>query len=135
MGRVGVYFLVAAVIISLTLLGQLPELKARSHTSAAIKSLLNMSLKMTRRLNDDGSDEDVPISHVHVHDRLSVLPGEKVLIDGVVAEGNNSFNESILTGEPSPVTKRQGDRLIGLTVNTNGTLIMRCDRVGSETEL
>jgi len=135
MGRVGVYFEAAAVIISLTLLGQLLELKARSQTSAAIKSLLGLSPKTARRLRDDGGEEDVPLAHVHVGDRLRVRPGEKVPVDGVVVEGRSAVDESMLTGEPVPVGKRPGDRLIGATLNTSGALVMRCERVGADTTL
>lgn len=135
MGRVGVYFEAAAVIISLTLLGQMLELRARSHTSAAIKSLLGLSPKTARRLKEDGSEEDIPITHVHIGDRLRVRPGEKVPVDGVVLEGQSSVDESMLTGEPMPAAKRQGDKLIGATLNTTGALVMRCERVGAETML
>ncbi len=135
MGRVGVYFEAAAVIISLTLLGQLLELKARSQTSAAIKSLLGLSPKTARRLRDDGHEEDIPITHVHVGDRLRVRPGEKVPVDGVVIEGQSPVDESMLTGEPVPARKREGDKLIGATLNTSGSLVMRCERVGADTML
>lgn len=134
-GRTGVYFEAAAVIISLTLLGQLLELKARSQTSAAIKSLLGLAPKTARRINADGSEDDVPLTHVHVGDRLRVRPGEKVPVDGVVEEGSSAVDESMLTGEPIPVTKRSGDALIGATLNTTGSLIMRSDKVGSQTML
>ena len=135
MGRVGVYFEAAAVIISLTLLGQMLELKARSRTSAAIKSLLGLAPKTARRINPDGSEEDVELSHVHVGDRLRVRPGEKVPVDGVVVEGSSALDESMLTGEPLPVTKRAGDKLIGATLNTSGALVMRSEHVGSATVL
>ena len=135
MGRVGVYFEAAAVILSLTLLGQLLELKARSSTSAAIRSLLGLAPKTARRINSDGSEADVPIAHVHVGDRLRVRPGEKVPVDGVVIEGSSAVDESMLTGEAMPVTKRAGDTLIGATLNTTGALVMRSDKVGSETVL
>ena len=135
MGRVSVYFEAAAVIISLTLLGQILELKARSQTSAAIKSLLGLAPKTARRINPDGVEEDVPITHVHVGDRLRVRPGEKVPVDGVVLEGGSAVDESMLTGEPLPVTKRVGDPLIGATLNTNGALVMRSEKVGSQTVL
>jgi cation transport ATPase len=118
MGRVAVYFEAAAVIISLTLLGQILELKARSQTSAAIKSLLGLAPKTARRIGADGAEEDVPIAHVHVGDKLRVRPGEKVPVDGVVIEGASAVDESMLTGEPLPVTKRVGDKLIGATLNT-----------------
>src|SRR6185295_4611395 len=98
--RIGVYYEAAAVIISLTLLGQMLELKARSKTSAAIKSLLGLAPKTARRINADGSEEDVPLAHVHVGDMLRVRPGEKVPVDGVVLEGSSAVDESMLTGEP-----------------------------------
>ncbi|MEC4722877.1 MULTISPECIES: heavy metal translocating P-type ATPase [Noviherbaspirillum] len=134
-GRVGVYYEAAAVIISLTLLGQILELRARSQTSAAIKSLLGLAPKTARRILDDGTEEDVPLTHVHIGDRLRVRPGEKVPVDGEVLEGESALDESMLTGEPVPVTKRQGDKLIGATINTSGSLVMRADKVGSQTML
>jgi len=134
-GRIGVYFEAAAVIISLTLLGQMLELKARSKTSAAIKSLLGLAPKTARRINADGSEADVPIAHVHVGDLLRVRPGEKVPVDGAVTEGSSAVDESMLTGEPLPVTKRPGDKLIGATLNTSGSLVMRSERVGAQTVL
>ncbi|MBE0589181.1 MAG: copper-translocating P-type ATPase [Hydrogenophaga sp.] len=135
MGRVAVYFEAAAVIISLTLLGQLLELKARSQTSAAIRSLLGLAPKTARRINADGQEEDVPLGHVHVGDLLRVRPGEKVPVDGTVVEGSSALDESMLTGEPLPVTKRVGDKLIGATLNTSGALVMRSEHVGSATVL
>jgi len=135
MGRIGVYFEAAAVIISLTLLGQLLELKARSKTSAAIKSLLGLSPKTARRINAGGDEEDVPLTHVHVGDSLRVRPGEKVPVDGLVLEGSSAVDESMLTGEPVPVSKRAGDKLIGATMNTSGALVMRAENVGSTTVL
>ena len=135
MGRVAVYFEAAVVIISLTMLGQILELKARSQTSAAIKSLLGLAPKTARRINADGGEEDVPLSHVHVGDVLRVRPGEKVPVDGVVTEGRSAVDESMLTGEPVPVTKRAGDKLIGATLNTSGALVMRADKVGAATVL
>ncbi|WPC67291.1 heavy metal translocating P-type ATPase [Rhodoferax ferrireducens] len=135
MGRVAVYFEAAAVIISLTLLGQVLELKARSQTSAAIRSLLGLAPKTARRIRADGSEEDVPLSHVHVGDVLRIRPGEKVPVDGTVTEGSSSVDESMLTGEPLPVTKRVGDKVIGATLNTSGALVMRSERVGSSTVL
>ncbi|WP_428420451.1 heavy metal translocating P-type ATPase [Methylibium sp.] len=135
MGRVSVYFEAAAVIISLTLLGQILELKARSQTSAAIKSLLGLAPKTARRINANGDEEDVPLTHVHVGDTLRVRPGEKVPVDGVVVEGSSAVDESMLTGEPVPVTKRVGDKLIGATMNTNGALVMRTEKVGAQTVL
>jgi Cu+-exporting ATPase len=135
MGRVAVYFEAAAVIISLTLLGQMLELKARSQTSAAIKSLLGLAPKTARRLKADGSEEDIELSHVHVGDKLRVRPGEKVPVDGVVSEGSSALDESMLTGEPLPVTKRVGDKLIGATLNSSGALVMTAEKIGSETVL
>ncbi|MFZ2988184.1 heavy metal translocating P-type ATPase [Ideonella sp.] len=135
MGRVAVYFEAAAVIISLTLLGQLLELKARSQTSAAIKSLLGLAPKTARRVAADGSEEDIPLANVHVGDKLRVRPGEKVPVDGVVVEGSSALDESMLTGEPLPVTKRVGDKLIGATLNTSGALVMQSEHVGSATVL
>ncbi len=135
MGRVAVYFEAAVVIISLTLLGQILELKARSQTSAAIKSLLGLTPKTARRINADGTEEDVALTHVHVGDSLRVRPGEKVPVDGVVTEGSSAVDESMLTGEPMPVTKRVGDKLIGATMNASGALVMRSEKVGSQTVL
>lgn len=135
MGRVAVYFEAAAVIISLTLLGQVMELKARSQTSAAIKSLLGLAPKTARRIKADGTEEDVPLTHVHVGDNLRVRPGEKVPVDGIVTEGGSAVDESMLTGEPLPVSKRPGDKLIGATLNTSGALVMRSERVGAQTML
>ena len=134
-GRVAVYFEAAVVIISLTMLGQIIELKARSQTSAAIKALLGLAPKTARRINADGSEEDVPLNHVHVGDLLRVRPGEKVPVDGVVTEGSSAVDESMLTGEPVPVTKRAGDGLIGATLNTSGALVMRSEKVGAATML
>ena len=135
MGRVAVYFEAAAVIISLTLLGQLLELKARSQTSAAIKSLLGLAPKTARRVKADRTEEDIELSHVHLGDLLRVRPGEKVPVDGVVTEGSSAVDESMLTGEPLPVTKRVGDKVIGATLNTSGALIMKSEKVGSDTML
>jgi len=135
MGRVAVYFEAAAVIISLTLLGQVLELKARSQTSAAIKSLLGLAPKTARRIRLDGGEEDVPLSHVHVGDLLRVRPGEKVPVDGTVTEGSSAVDESMLTGEPLPVSKRAGDKVIGATLNTSGAMVMRSDKVGAATVL
>ena len=135
MGRVSVYFEAAAVIISLTLLGQLLELKARSQTSAAIKSLLGLAPKTARRINADGTEEDIPLTNVHLGDSLRVRPGEKVPVDGAVVEGSSSVDESMLTGEPMPVAKRAGDKLIGATMNANGALVMRAESIGSKTVL
>lgn len=134
-GRIGVYFEAAAVIISLTLLGQMLELSARSQTSAAIKSLLGLAPKTARRINADGSEEDVPLNHVHVGDLLRVRPGEKVPVDGAVVEGRSTIDESMLTGEPIPVSKQAQDKVIGATLNGSGSLIIRSESVGSHTVL
>jgi Cu+-exporting ATPase len=135
MGRVSVYFEASAVIISLTLLGQIMELKARSQTSAAIKSLLGLAPKTARRIIAGGGEEDVPLANVHVGDTLRVRPGEKVPVDGVVVEGASAVDESMLTGEPMPVSKKAGDKLIGATLNTSGALVMKSEKVGSQTVL
>ncbi|SEJ30736.1 heavy metal translocating P-type ATPase [Nitrosomonas eutropha] len=135
MGRIAVYFEAAVVIISLTLLGQILELQARSQTSAAIKSLLGLAPKTARRINPDGTEEDVPLTHVHEGDRLRVRPGEKVPVDGIVEEGSSSLDESMLTGESLPVSKRAGDKVIGATMNTSGALVIRAEKVGSATVL
>ena len=134
-GRVGVYYEAAAVIVSLTLLGQILELRARSQTSAAIKSLLGLAPKTARRIFPDGAEEDVPLTHIHIGDALRVRPGEKVPVDGTVTEGESAVDESMLTGEPMPVTKRPGDKVIGATLNTSGSLIVQADKVGSQTML
>jgi P-type Cu+ transporter len=134
-GEVPVYFEPAAVITTLVLLGQVLELRARSQTSSAIKVLLGLAPKTARRLREDGSEEDVPIDRVIVGDRLRVRPGEKVAVDGEVVEGSSAVDESMITGEPIPVEKRPGDRVIGGTVNGTGGFVMRADRVGSETML
>jgi Cu+-exporting ATPase len=134
-GRIGVYFEAASVIISLTLLGQILELKARSQTSAAIKSLMGLAPKTARRIAIDGSEDDIPLTHVHIGDRLRVRPGEKVPVDGKVLEGESAVDESMLTGEPVPVTKRAKDRVIGATLNTSGSLIIQAEKVGSQTML
>ena len=135
MGRVNVYFEASVVIISLTLLGQMLELKARSATSAAIRSLLGLAPRTARRIAPDGGEEDIPLTHVHVGDILRVRPGEKVPVDGVVTSGSSGVDESMLTGEALPVTKRTGDALIGATLNTTGALTMRAEKVGAATVL
>ena len=134
-GNVPVYFEAAAVITTLVLLGQVLELRARSQTSSAIKALLGLAPKTARRLAQDGREEDVPLEEVRVGDRLRVRPGEKVPVDGIVTEGKGAVDESMVTGEPIPVEKAPGDRLIGGTVNGTGSLVMRAERVGSETML
>ncbi|MCW0202053.1 MAG: heavy metal translocating P-type ATPase [Rhodanobacter thiooxydans] len=134
-GRAGVYFEAAAVIVSLTLLGQLLELRARSKTSTALKALLGLAPKTARRQRDDGSEEDVELGHVHVGDRLRVRPGEKVPVDGEVIEGRSHVDESMLTGEPVPVEKSLGSSVIGATLNGTGSLVIRAEKVGSATVL
>ena len=134
-GRVAVYFEAAAIIVSLTLLGQILELTARSSTSAALKALLGLAPKTARRLAADGTETDIPLAHVHVGDRLRVRPGEKVPVDGEVLEGRSSVDESMLTGEPIPVEKKPGDKVVGATMNGTGALIMRAEKVGSGTVL
>jgi Cu+-exporting ATPase len=134
-GRVGVYFEAAAIIVSLTLLGQLLELRARSSTSAAIKALLGLAPKTARRLREDGGEEDIPLTHVHVGDRLRVRPGEQVPVDGSVLEGHSRVDESMLTGEPMPVEKSKGDSVIGATQNGSGSLVIRAERVGADSVL
>jgi Cu+-exporting ATPase len=134
LGRVAVYFEAASVIVSLTLLGQILELKARSQTSAAIRSLLRLQAKTARRISGDRED-DIPLTDVHVGDVLRIRPGEKVPVDGTVVEGSSSVDESMLTGEPVPVVKRPGERLIGATINGTGSLIMRAEKIGSQTVL
>lgn len=134
-GEVAVYFEAAGVIVTLILLGQVLELKARSQTSQAIKKLLGMAAKSARRLLDDGTEEDVPLDAVQKGDRLRVRPGEKIPVDGVVLDGKSAVDESMVTGEPIPVEKHEGDRVIGSTVNGTGGLVMRAEKVGSETLL
>ncbi|MBI4462394.1 MAG: heavy metal translocating P-type ATPase [Acidobacteria bacterium] len=134
-GEPAVYFEAAAVITTLVLLGQVLELRARSRTSSAIRALLGLAPKTARRLREDGTEEDIPLDRVQVGDRLRVRPGEKVPVDGVVLEGSSSVDESMVTGEPIPVEKAAGSQLIGGTVNSTGSLVMRAERVGSETLL
>jgi P-type Cu+ transporter len=134
-GHVAVYFEAAAVIVTLVLLGQVMELRARSRTGAAIKALLGLAPKTARKVEEDGREHDVPLEQVHPGDRLRIRPGEKVPVDGVVVEGRSSVDESMVTGEPIPIEKNEGDRVIGATVNGRGSLVMRAERVGSETLL
>jgi Cu+-exporting ATPase len=133
--EVDLYFEAAAVIVTLVLLGQMMELRARSRTGAAIRELLDLAPKTARRLRSDGSEEGVPLDHVQVGDKLRVRPGEKTPVDGVVIDGSSYVDESMVTGEPVPVQKGPGDRLIGGTVNGSGSLVMLAERVGSETML
>jgi Cu+-exporting ATPase len=134
-GLVPVYFEAAAVITTLVLLGQVLELRARSATGAAIRSLLGLAPKTARRVRDDNNEEDVPLEHVHVGDILRVRPGEKVPVDGVVIEGHSSVDESMISGEPIPVEKLPGARVTGATVNGTGGLLVRAERVGRDTML
>ncbi len=134
-GQVAVYFEAAGVIVTLILLGQILELRARSQTGMAIKALLDLAAKSARRVEEDGSEHDIPLEAVQVGDQLRVRPGEKIPVDGVVIEGGSSVDESMVSGEPLPVVKNRGDPLIGATINTTGTLLMRAERIGSETLL
>jgi Cu+-exporting ATPase len=134
-GQVGLYFEAAAVIVTLVLLGQVLELKARSRTGAAIRALLGLAPKTARRVGQDGSEEEISLADVQVGDRLRVRPGEKVPVDGIVLEGRSSVDESMMTGEPIPVEKAAKDKVIGATLNGNGSLIIEAEKVGSSTLL
>ncbi|HEY4675725.1 MAG TPA: copper-translocating P-type ATPase, partial [Candidatus Angelobacter sp.] len=134
-GRPEVYFESAAIIVTLVLLGQVLELRARRQTSSAIKVLLDLNPKTARRLRLDGSDEEVSLDHVQRGDRLRVRPGDRVPVDGIVEEGNSSVDESMITGESMPVEKSPGLKVVGGTVNQTGSFIMRAERLGSETLL
>jgi Cu+-exporting ATPase len=134
-GRAPLYFEAAAVIVTLVLLGQVLELKARHATSGAIRALLGLTPKTARRVRDDGSEDDVPLDQITAGDRLRVRPSEKVPVDGAVLEGASSVDESMLTGEPIPLEKTAGSHVTGGTLNASGTFIMRAERVGSETLL
>jgi Cu+-exporting ATPase len=133
-GEVGMYFEAAAVIVTLVLLGQVMELRARTRTGAAIKALLGLAPKTARKI-EDGNEEDVPLDDIQAGDFLRVRPGEKIPVDGTVTEGSSSVDESMISGEPIPVMKQSGDRVIGATVNGTGTLIMKAEKVGAETLL
>ncbi len=134
-GEVAVYFEAAAVIVTLVLLGQVLELKARSQTGAAIRALLDLAPKTARRIEADGSEKEVPLDQVQVGDRLRVRPGEKMPVDGEVVEGQSTVDESMMTGEPLPVKKTAGDPVTGATLNGTGSLIVRADKVGGDTML
>jgi Cu+-exporting ATPase len=134
-GNVAVYFEAAAVIITLVLLGQMLELSARQRTSGAIKALLGLAPKTARIVREDGSEEDIPLDEVEKGDRLRVRPGEKVPVDGTIAEGSSSLDEAMVTGEPLPVEKGEGDSVTGGTLNKSGTFIMQAERVGRDTML
>ena len=134
-GLVPVYFEAAAVITTLVLLGQVLELRARSATGRAIRALLGLAPKTARKVHENGSEEDIPLEHVHVGDLLRVRPGEKVPVDGVVVEGHSSVDESMISGEPVPVEKVANDKVVGATVNGTGSLLIRAERVGRDTML
>lgn len=134
-GTVAVYFEAAAVIVTLILLGQVMELRARSQTGAAIKALLGLAPKTARKIKSDGSEEDIPLEHVQAGDILRIRPGEKVPVDGEVIGGASSVDESMISGEPVPVQKHAGDKVIGATVNSTGSLSIRAEKVGSDTLL
>jgi Cu+-exporting ATPase len=134
-GEVGVYFEAAAVIVTLILLGQVLELRARSRTGAAIRKLLGLSPKTARRVLPDGSEEDVPLEHIRVGERMRIRPGEKIPVDGVVLEGKSNVDESMVSGEPIPVEKQAGNRVVGATVNGTGSLLMEAEKVGADTLL
>ncbi|MGE0665785.1 MAG: copper-translocating P-type ATPase [Sphingomonadales bacterium] len=134
-GAVAVYFEAASVITVLVLLGQVLELRARENTGGAIRALLDLSPKLTRRLKPDGTDEEIPLEHVTVGDRLRVRPGDKVPVDGTVLEGASAVDESLVTGESLPVAKEAGSKLIGGTINQSGGLVMVADRIGRDTML
>ncbi|RLA10824.1 MAG: copper-transporting ATPase, partial [Gammaproteobacteria bacterium] len=134
-GSVAVYFEAAAVIVTLVLLGQVMELRARNRTGAAIRALLGLAPKTARRVNADGSEQDVPLEQVEVGDHLRVRPGEKVPVDGAVVDGRSSVDESMITGEPIPVEKNPGDGVIGATVNGTGGLVIEATLVGADTML
>ncbi|MDO8527297.1 MAG: copper-translocating P-type ATPase, partial [Deltaproteobacteria bacterium] len=134
-GEAPVYFEAAAVIVTLVLLGQVLELQARRQTSQAIKKLLGLAPKMARRILADGTEEDISLCHVKVGDLLRIRPGEKVPVDGVVVEGSSTVDESMMTGEAMPVTKKAGHKVTGATINGTGSIIMKAQRVGAETLL
>ena len=134
-GLVHVYFEAASVITTLVLLGQVLELRARSQTNTALKMLLSLAPNKARIVREDGSEEDIPIEHLKVGDILRIRPGEKVPLDGIVIDGRSNVDESMVTGEPVAVAKFKGERVIGATLNINGTLLMRAEKIGSETLL
>ncbi len=134
-GQVALYFEAASVIVTLVLLGQVLELRARAQTSSAIRALLDLAPKTARLIRDDGSEVDIPLDQVGLGDRLRVRPGEKIPVDGVVIEGSSAVDESLITGEALPVVKGPGDKVTGATVNATGSFTMRAERVGSDTLL
>jgi heavy metal translocating P-type ATPase len=135
LGRVEVYFEAAAVIVTLVLLGQVLEIRARERTSGAIKGLLGLAPRTARRVRGDGADEEVPIEEIEKGDRLRVRPGDKIPVDGLVLEGRSTVDESMLTGEPLPAEKGEGDKVTGGTLNQSGSFVFRAERVGHETML
>lgn len=135
LGNVAVYFEAAAVIVTLILLGQVLELRARTHTGAAIKKLLGLAATSARKINADGSEEDIPLEHVQLGDHLRVRPGEKVPVDGKIIEGISSVDESMISGEPIPVLKQIGDNVVGATMNGTGTLVIKAEKIGADTLL
>jgi len=134
-GHVGVYFEAAAVIVTLVLLGQVMELRAREGTGKAIRALLDLAAKTARVIRDNGEEEEIPLEDVRLGDRLRVRPGDKVPVDGLVLEGHSSIDESMITGEPVPIEKTTGDPLTGATINGTGSLIMEATRIGADTML
>lgn len=134
-GEVGLYFEAAAVIVALVLLGQVLELKARGQTSAAIKSLLGLAPKTARKINNDGTEEDISVEHIHVGDKFRVRPGEKIPVDGKILSGSSTVDESMVSGEPIPVEKSMGGKVIGATINGTGALVIEAERVGKDTLL
>ena len=134
-GNVGVYFEAGAVIVVLVLLGQLMELGARERTGSAIRALLDLAAKTARIVREDGSEEEIPLEDVQVGDRLRVRPGDKVPVDGVVLEGRSSIDESMISGEPIPVEKVDGDPVTGATINGTGSLVIEAQRIGADTML
>jgi len=134
-GTVGVYFEAAAVIVTLVLLGQMLEQRARSRTGAAIKALLGLAPKTARRIEEDGAERDVPLDEVQVGEKLRVRPGEKIPVDGKVLDGTSNVDESMITGEPVPVEKNAGEKVIGATVNSTGSLVIEAEKIGADTVL
>ena len=134
-GHVAVYFEASGVIVTLILLGQVLEIKARSQTSAAVKKLLGLAAKTARKIQMSGEEIDIPLDEVQVGDQLRVRPGEKIPVDGTLTDGTSTVDESMITGEPIPVQKKQGDSVVGATLNTTGSFVMKAEKVGSETLL
>ncbi len=134
-GEPPLYFEAAAVIVTLVLVGQLLELRARERTSGAIRALLDLAPKQALRVRDDGTDEEIPVEHIGVGDRLRVRPGEKIPVDGVLIEGRAAVDEALVTGESMPVTRETGDAVVAGGLNTTGSFVMRADKVGADTLL